>query len=87
MKGNVIPHHFLMLRFQKDSLATVGFRTYGGGVQSPKAKSPKYTYGGEGVIGLRLSPKKYQSFFAPFPKEALTYRIYLRTTKILIFAT
>ena len=31
MKGDVIPDHFLMLRFQKDPLDTVGFRTYGGG--------------------------------------------------------
>ena len=29
MKGDVISDHFLMLRFQKDSLDTVGFRTYG----------------------------------------------------------
>ena len=31
MLGYVIPDHFLMLWFQKDSLDTVGFRTYGGG--------------------------------------------------------
>ena len=34
MKGGVIPDHFLMLWFQKDSLDTVGFRTFrtqGGG--------------------------------------------------------
>ena len=31
MKGDVISDHFLMLWFQKDSLDTVGFRTYGGG--------------------------------------------------------
>ena len=29
MKGDVISDHFLMLWFQKDSLDTVGFRTYG----------------------------------------------------------
>ena len=29
MKGDVISDHFLMLRFQKDYLDTVGFRTYG----------------------------------------------------------
>ena len=33
MKGDVIPDHFLMLRFQKDPLDTVGFRTYGGGAR------------------------------------------------------
>ena len=31
MKGDVISDHFLMLWFQKDSLNTVGNRTYGGG--------------------------------------------------------
>ena len=31
MKGDVISDHFLMLWFQKDSLDTVGFRTYGEG--------------------------------------------------------
>ena len=30
MKGNVIFDHFLMLWFQKDSLGTVGFRTFRG---------------------------------------------------------
>ena len=30
MKGDVISDHFLMLRFQKDSLDTVGFRTFRG---------------------------------------------------------
>ena len=39
MKGDVISNHFLMPWLQKDSLDTVGFRTYGGGVQSPKPKS------------------------------------------------
>ena len=29
--GNVISDHFLMLKFQKDSLDTVGFRTFRGG--------------------------------------------------------
>ena len=52
MKGGVISGHFLMLWFQKYSLDTVGFRTYGGGFrfQSPKPKSdilsPKCAYGG-----------------------------------------
>ena len=38
MKGDVISDHFLMLWFQKDSLDTVGFTTYGGGssVLNPK---------------------------------------------------
>ena len=38
MKGDVISDHFLMLWFQKDSLVTVGFRTYGWGsrVQNQK---------------------------------------------------
>ena len=31
MKGDAISDHFFMLWFQKDSLDTVGFRTYGGG--------------------------------------------------------
>ena len=31
LKWRVISDHFLMLWFQKDSLNTVGFRTYGGG--------------------------------------------------------
>ena len=31
MKGDVISDYFLLLLFQKDSLNTVGFRTYGGG--------------------------------------------------------
>ena len=31
MKGDVISDHFLMLWFQKDSLDTVGFRTFRGG--------------------------------------------------------
>ena len=28
MKGDVLPDHFLMLWFQKDSLNTFGFRTF-----------------------------------------------------------
>ena len=46
MKGDVISDHFLMLWFQKDSLGTVGFRTYGGGVK-PKSDnwSPKGGWG------------------------------------------
>ena len=31
MKGDVISEHFLMLWFQRDSLDTVGFRTFRGG--------------------------------------------------------
>ena len=31
LKGDVISDHFLILWLQKDSLDTVGFRTYGGG--------------------------------------------------------
>ena len=31
MKEDVISEHFLMVYFQKDSLETVGFRTYRGG--------------------------------------------------------
>ena len=31
MKGVVTSDHFLMIWFQKDSLDTVGFTTYGGG--------------------------------------------------------
>ena len=39
MKGDVISDHFLMLWFQKDSLDTVGFRTFRtfrGASKSPK---------------------------------------------------
>ena len=32
MKGDVISDHFLVLWFQKDSLDTVGLRTFRGGV-------------------------------------------------------
>ena len=32
MKGNVISDHFLMRWFQKDSLDTVGFRIFRGGL-------------------------------------------------------
>ena len=41
MKGDVMSNQFLMLWFQKDSLDTIGLRTYGGGsrLQSPKPKS------------------------------------------------
>ena len=31
MMGDVISDHFLMLKLQKDSLDTVGFRTFRGG--------------------------------------------------------
>ena len=34
MGQNVIPDHFLMLGFQKDSLDTVGFKTFRGGRES-----------------------------------------------------
>ena len=41
MKEDVMSNQFLMLWFQKDSLDTIGLRTYGGGsrLQSPKPKS------------------------------------------------
>ena len=51
MEGYVISDQFLMLWFQKDSLDTVGFRTF-------------RTFSGEGVAGLGLSPKFYQFFSA-----------------------
>ena len=42
MKGGIISDHFLMLWFQKDSLDTVNFRTYGGGSRD---LNPKATFG------------------------------------------
>ena len=41
MKGDVISDHFLMLWFQKDSMDTAGFRTYGGG---SRVLNPKVTF-------------------------------------------
>ena len=51
MKGDVISDHFLMLRFQKDYLDTVGFRTYGRGSSVLKSdiRSPKCVWGGSPV--------------------------------------
>ena len=66
MKGDVMSNQFLMLWFQKDSLDTIGLRTYGGGskLQSPKPKSdiqsPKCAW-------VEGSPQKYQ-IFTPSPK-------------------
>ena len=42
MKGDVISDHFLVLWFQKDSLDTVGFRTYDGG---SRVLNQKVTFG------------------------------------------
>ena len=50
MRGDVIPDHFLMLWFQKDSLDTVGFRTF-------------RTFRG-GSTGLGNFPKFYHFFDA-----------------------
>ena len=64
IEGDVISHHFLMLWFQKDSLDTVGFRTYGGG---SRVLNQKVTFrvlnvprGAGRDTCLGLSPKKYQ---------------------------
>ena len=38
LKGDVISDRFLMLWFRKDSVDTVGFRTYGGGSRVLKQK-------------------------------------------------
>ena len=42
MKGDVIFDHFLLLWFQKGSLDTVSFRTYGGG---SRVLNQKMTFG------------------------------------------
>ena len=62
MKADVISDRFLMLWFQKDSVDTVSFRTYGGG---SRVKKQKVTFG---VTGLGRSPKKYH-FFDGFPYQ------------------
>ena len=41
MKEDIMSNQFLMLRFQKDSLDAVGFRTYGGGA---RVLNPKVTF-------------------------------------------
>ena len=54
--------HLMMLWFQKDSLDTVGLRTYGWGsrdlYQKVTFRALNVPLGGGGVTGLRLSPKK-----------------------------
>ena len=45
MKGDVIPGHFLMLRFQRDSLDAIGFRTYGGGFTVLNQLYPENLFG------------------------------------------
>ena len=66
MKGGFISDHFLMLWFQKDSLDTVGFRTYGWGARILNQKVIfrvlSVPMKGGGGTGLVLSPKKYQFF-------------------------
>ena len=59
LKGDVIADHFLMLWFQKDSLDTVSFRTYGGGAIVLNVLN---VLGGE-VTSLGLSPKFYHFFW------------------------
>ena len=63
MKGGVISNNFLLLWFQKDSLDTVGFRSYARGcrVLNQKVTSGVLNVPGgirEGVVGLGQSPKK-----------------------------
>ena len=56
MKGDVISDHFLMIWFQKDSLDTVGFTTYGRGSSVLNQKvtlSPKCAYGGNHRFGTK----------------------------------
>ena len=48
MKGDVISDGFLMISFQKYSLDTVGFRTYGGG---SRVQNQKVTFGVLNVPG------------------------------------
>ena len=48
MKGDVISDHFLMLWFQKDSLDTVGFRSYSG---EYRVLNQKVTFGVQNVPG------------------------------------
>ena len=45
MKGDVISHHLLMLWLQKDSLDTVGFRTFGTFFGGWGSESPKKNRG------------------------------------------
>ena len=74
-----------MLWFQKDSLDTVGFRTYDGG---SRVLNQKVTFGvlnvpmGGGVISLGLSPKKYQ-FFDGFPKIKVDRLIFQESWRIV----
>ena len=64
MKGDVTSDHFLMLCFQKDSLDTVGFRTF-------------RTFSGEGVAGLGLNFTNF--FLVGFPKAKNTHFGLFRT--------
>ena len=61
----VISDHFLMLRFQNDSLVTVGFRTLGGG---SRVLNQKVTFG---VTGLGLSPKNTIFLTASLTRNSL----------------
>ena len=61
MRGDAMSDHFLMLWFQKDSLDTVGFRTYDGG---SRVLNQKVTFGVlnlplEGVGGHQFRTKSY----------------------------
>ena len=61
--------HFLMLWLQKDSLDTVGFRSYSG---ESRVLTQKVTFGLQsvpgGVTGIGLSPKIYHFWVASLVK-------------------
>ena len=54
LKGDVISDHFLMLWLQKDSLDTVGFRTYGRG---SRVLNQKVTFG---VLNVRMGGRGHR---------------------------
>ena len=50
MKGDVISDHFLMLWFQKDSLDTVGFRTFRTFREGPGVLNKIVDFGGPTLL-------------------------------------
>ena len=79
IKGYIIYDHFLMLWFKKDSLDTVGFRTYGGGSRVLKQK---VTFGVLNVprgwvTGLGQSPGKCRYLHSIEKQVELFHRAYV----------
>ena len=86
IKGDVISDHFLMLWFQKDSLDTVGFRTFrtfrGGSwilADQTDILIPKCTEGRGGSASLGNIPKKYHFLRLPLllpnnPRQSRPWR-------------